>query len=435
MCYKSESLLSDVDMLLSQVNVLMSEINVKMSSCRVQSKLLLPRVSTILSEMEFLVKISQNEGDDDDDDDNEESYGDGSLGWDHKYDYDNNYYDLNNNLSFSSISFLEDDDHDNVEGDGVQADGRSVENEESHDGRSVENEESHDGQSVENEESHDGQSVENEESHDGRSVENEEFHDGRRVENNESHDGGCLGDDDGGDLDEADLNIAHRVLLRRRAVPCNPSTADEDHNSSTNTTTATKSKQAITLIDKVITFLPKIAPNLIFSKKKSGRRRKKMISKKVHPELRVLWQSFGKILPSEEDGKGVSIYPRVDWNKVNQRMIKNIPEPGSFPVHGVSEDPDFYKMIREHNLEGWPPASQFHNTPYPFGHKQGYYTSAGVIPPVFDDVIHGYIWSEEDKRFVIHAEYDKDSINYNPRSVKEGGRYSKKPKKRKVESR
>ena len=160
-----------------------------------------------------------------------------------------------------------------------------------------------------------------------------------------------------------------------------------------------------------------------------------MISKKVHPELRVLWQSFGKILPSEEDGKEVSIYPRVDWNKVNQRMIKNIPEPGSFPVHGVSEDPDFYKMIREHNLEGWPPASQFHNTPYPFGHKQGYYTSAGVIPPVFDDVIHGYIWSEEDKRFVIHAEYDKNSINYNPRSVKEGGTYSKKPKKRKVESR
>ena len=160
-----------------------------------------------------------------------------------------------------------------------------------------------------------------------------------------------------------------------------------------------------------------------------------MITNKVHPELRVLWQNLGNIVPSEEEAKEISIYPQVDWSKVNQRMIKNIPEPGAFPVHGVSEDPDFYKMIRKDNLGGWPPASKFHNAPYPFGYKYGYYTSAGVIPPIFGEVIHGYIWSEEDKKFVIHASCAKDSINHNPRSAKEGGRNSKKPKKRKVESR
>ena len=191
------------------------------------------------------------------------------------------------------------------------------------------------------------------------------------------------------------------------------------------------------MINKLLLFISRIAPGDVFSASKSAQRRKRRRTKLVHPELRVVWQNCGNIFPQNvtKDAEESSMFPRVDWTKVNQRMIKNIPEPGSFPVHGVSEDPDFYKMIREHNLEGWPPASQFHNAPYPFGHKQGYYTSAGVIPPVFDDVIHGYIWSEEDKRFVIHAEYDKDSINYNPRSVKEGGRYSKKPKKRKVESR
>ena len=84
-------------------------------------------------------------------------------------------------------------------------------------------------------------------------------------------------------------------------------------------------------------------------------------------------------------------------------MIKNVPEPMTFPVHGVSPDPEFYRMIRETNLGGWPPASKFHDIPYPFGSLPGYLTSAGVIPPVNDDVIHGYIWSVEHKKYIIHA--------------------------------
>ena len=113
MCIKFQSsCLSDVNMLLSEVSALMSEINVKMSNCRVQSKLLLPRVSTILSEMEYIVKLSQSvENVVDDVHADEESLGDGS--WDYNYDYHNNYYDLNN-LSFSSIGFCEDDVHVNV---------------------------------------------------------------------------------------------------------------------------------------------------------------------------------------------------------------------------------------------------------------------------------------------------------------------------------
>ena len=66
MCIKFQSSCSsDVDMLLSQVNILLSEINVKLSSCReVNVNQLLPRVGNILSEMEFVVKLSQMENDD-----------------------------------------------------------------------------------------------------------------------------------------------------------------------------------------------------------------------------------------------------------------------------------------------------------------------------------------------------------------------------------
>ena len=124
---QSSNCLSDVDVLLSQVNVLLSEINVKLSSCRdVKFNQLLPRVGNILSEMEFIVKLSQvdvdtstNEVDD---------VINTSMGWDHNY-YHNIYY--TNSWSSSMFSLQEfdidegddkvlhegDHDHVDVEGD------------------------------------------------------------------------------------------------------------------------------------------------------------------------------------------------------------------------------------------------------------------------------------------------------------------------------
>ena len=38
-----------------------------------------------------------------------------------------------------------------------------------------------------------------------------------------------------------------------------------------------------------------------------------------------------------------SPYPRVDWTKVNQRNLANLPKPQFYPVHGCAQDPTFYE--------------------------------------------------------------------------------------------
>ena len=64
MCVQSNCLLSDVDVKLSSVNVLFAEINQLMSSRPVplvQSRTLLPRVETILSEINWFVRQAQQD--------------------------------------------------------------------------------------------------------------------------------------------------------------------------------------------------------------------------------------------------------------------------------------------------------------------------------------------------------------------------------------
>ena len=131
-------------------------------------------------------------------------------------------------------------------------------------------------------------------------------------------------------------------------------------------------KQANSFINKVLIFISRVAPNDKFSKQMSERRRRRKIAKQVHPELRVVWQNAGNIFPSqddEEDAKEVPIVPKVDWSKVNSRMIKNIPDPFTFPVHGVSDDPEFYRVDEKAVKDGYTP-SKFHLS-CPFGYKWG----------------------------------------------------------------
>ena len=85
--------MSDIDVRLSQVYLLLSEINQIISKCPepVQSRQLLPRVDVILSEMTWIVALSQDDGSAVDGDD---SYDvpDVSLDWD-TYNH-SNYYNL-----------------------------------------------------------------------------------------------------------------------------------------------------------------------------------------------------------------------------------------------------------------------------------------------------------------------------------------------------
>ena len=62
----------------------------------------------------------------------------------------------------------------------------------------------------------------------------------------------------------------------------------------------------------------------------------------------MLWTSYQSIFTVEKDDyvpqmpAPENIYHTIDLFNVNARFIGNIPKPDSFPVLGVSQDPDFY---------------------------------------------------------------------------------------------
>ena len=53
---------------------------------------------------------------------------------------------------------------------------------------------------------------------------------------------------------------------------------------------------------------------------------------------------------------------------------------------------------------------------------------------LYNNIIHGHVWSRELRCWVIHDRFAKGSANYNPKNAKERGRNSWKPKKKLVES-
>ena len=65
-------------------------------------------------------------------------------------------------------------------------------------------------------------------------------------------------------------------------------------------------------------------------------------------------------------------------------MIKNIPCPFTYPVHGVSNDPEFYKVDEKKASEGFIHC-KFQSS-FPFGYKWGYETNCGVISTGCDQV-------------------------------------------------
>ena len=108
---ESSNCLSDVDVKLSHVHLLLSEINQTMSNCHVpfvQSRKLLPRYNFILSEIKSLVSWTQ------DCPNPVDVYDDGDSSW--WWDDNKQYYNLNANLSFSSITISDNNYHD-AEGD------------------------------------------------------------------------------------------------------------------------------------------------------------------------------------------------------------------------------------------------------------------------------------------------------------------------------
>ena len=106
---------------------------------------------------------------------------------------------------------------------------------------------------------------------------------------------------------------------------------------------------------------------------------------------------------------------KVDFNKMNNHFIRNIPEPFFYPVLGCSQDPDFYRqegMLTNPERNYYNKSFENRNYRYPHGGIYGYDTDVGIVP-VPDEPIHGHVWkngheirNRNDGKWIVHAEVD-----------------------------
>ena len=163
-------------------------------------------------------------------------------------------------------------------------------------------------------------------------------------------------------------------------------------------------------ITSMIMFIRTSSPNLVFSRSKSNKRRKRRLKKIVHSELLDVWSNFSEFVspPKMSTPASSCSYPTVDWTKVNKRFLSNIPVPSLQPLHGCSPDPIFYEDRFERSDYGYHRnmGSQFSN-PNPFGAALGYLTDAGAIG-VPDCVYHGHVYDATNQGWILHACYPEN---------------------------
>ena len=238
-----------------------------------------------------------------------------------------------------------------------------------------------------------------------------------------------------------DLGIAHRVKARRVkssaanqkvTLSISDSRREEDDisfsvSSSTtsqhNTAPAAASVQTgdnNTVITNLLSCISRTAPASIFNPRKSKKlrqKRRKLAEKKaIHPDLMSVWTNAATLY-KDPDTRRVYVprpYPKVDWSKVNKRLISHIPDPTPQPVLGCHQDAAFYesKEVLKPHVPGTYPKRHTMVMPSkfkeknPFGTLPGYLTDAGVIHPHSNtQMVHGYVWSPSLYKYILHAEF------------------------------
>ena len=255
-------------------------------------------------------------------------------------------------------------------------------------------------------------------------------------------------DNDLGEDEGDEYSIAHRVLTRRRSVlDPNQSCCQDQLSSSIVLPQPQHKNQADIFINNLITLVSKIAPNDVFSMKKSKRSKFRRMMKKIHPELRNVFK-FSPDLFSPTPVARVSDVrppvPVVDWTKVNQKGMGNLPQPQMFPKLGCSDDLNIYaERTHDRGYHGIIKSGSIHEKePYPFGLEYGLMTDLGVIScnkgdqmtDPYLNIIHGHVWSRDLQRWVIHARYPKDNAHRAKKDVaKEASAAAFKKPKRKRE--
>ena len=231
--------------------------------------------------------------------------------------------------------------------------------------------------------------------------------------------------------EEEEMSIAHRVKSRKLSK-LSPSISFNCHYSDSESVPDTIESALSdeitslapdeTVIDTIISVVHRIAPDLRYSKAKADARRKrqlrkarKKLTRSMHPDLRCLWTHVDEVVtPKVKEVRvpPVSPLPSVDWTQVNKRFLSNLPESQSFPLHGCSQDPDFYVPVpvrKEYPFGTKITRFECHN---PFGAEHGYLTDAGIIARGgHGEIVHGYVFSAEHNTWVLKTRDTNTNTN------------------------
>ena len=168
-----------------------------------------------------------------------------------------------------------------------------------------------------------------------------------------------------------------------------------DCGSSSMSSISSEKDQAKTFIDNILSFLSVAAPNDVFSRRKSERRRERVMRSLVHPELFTIWQNSSQMFTSYTCATftPAPLLPTINLRDVNARALGNLPKPYKYPVQGCSQDPDHYTTT----------CYDYSNHFGPIGWAFGYQTNNGIVA-VPDQPVHGYIWDHDCENWTLFSD-------------------------------
>ena len=158
------------------------------------------------------------------------------------------------------------------------------------------------------------------------------------------------------------------------------------------------------LVTKLISTISKIAPKLVYNRRKHSmkrrrnrRKRKRISAENVEPELRSLWHncsSVGDLFAPSAVSKPppTSNLPTINLSRINKQMLRRLPDVVYLPVHSCSPEPSFYE--KNVPIGVWDTLTSKFWRENPFGTLPSIRTNLGPIPPPTDDC-YGYVWTED----------------------------------------
>ena len=171
-------------------------------------------------------------------------------------------------------------------------------------------------------------------------------------------------------------------------------------------------------VNKMKTFISSF--NNVYTKEKSSQLKQEVLDENVFPDFQQMWKFVGDLFVQNPDSAQIStttsptpeiVYKSIDFSKVNVRNMANIPKPTSCPVHGCSNDPKFYtEIVKLDSVDYYGrnyTAPCRHQSTAPFGSQFGYRTNDGIVP-VPDTPVHGHVWSDHLRDWVLHAVFPDD---------------------------